>query len=54
MEKDDFIEILQGALLNFDNVSEEELVLKFKLNSKLAKIGVQLCGYLRSKNVNTN
>lgn len=49
MEKSDFVEILQCALLSFDGISEEELVSKYNLNPKLAKIGLQLCEYLKSK-----
>lgn len=52
MDKQTFIEILQGALLSFDGVSETELIDKYGLYPELAKLGVQLCDYLKSKDVN--
>ena len=51
MDKQTFCTILECALLNFDGIDEKELISKYKLNPKLAKIGVQLCKYLKSKNV---
>lgn len=51
MDKSMFLEILQGALLSFDGATEKELVEKYGLYPKLAKIGIELCSYLKSKEV---
>ena len=52
MNKQIFVEILECALLSFGGVSEQELIEKNGLNPKLAKIGCQLCSYLKSKEIN--
>lgn len=51
MNKDAFLQVLQGALLRFEGVQEAELVENYCLNPKLAKMGVQLSDYLKSKEV---
>jgi len=51
MDKGDFCEILQGALLCFDGVTEQQLVAKYGFTPKLAKIGFELCAYLKLKEV---
>ena len=51
MDKQIFIEILQGALLSFDGVSEQELIDKYGLYPELVRIGFQLCSYLKSKEI---
>lgn len=52
MNKQIFIEILECALLSFDGVQEFELIEQYGLNPSLAKIGVQLCLFLKSKQIN--
>jgi len=51
MNKETFIEILQSALLNFDGVQETELIDKCGLSPELVRLGVQLCSYLKSKEI---
>ena len=52
MNKEQLITILQSSLLNFDGVKETELINQHGLNSELARIGCQLCSYLKSKEIN--
>ena len=52
MDKQTFIEILQGALLSFDGITEQELVEKYGLYPELAKVGLHLSTYLKSKEIN--
>jgi hypothetical protein len=54
MNKQTFVEILECALLNFEGVQEAELVQTHGLNPELAKIGCQLCSYLKSKELIQN
>ena len=51
MDKQTFVEILQSALLCFDGVQETELIQEYGLNPELARIGVQLCSYLKTKEI---
>ena len=51
MNKQTFVEILQSALLCFDGVQEIELIEKYGLTPELAKLGVQLCSYLKCKEI---
>jgi hypothetical protein len=51
MNKQTFIEILQSALLSFDGVSKTELIEQYGLNPKLVRVGVRLCDYLKSKQI---
>jgi hypothetical protein len=51
MNKETFCWILEGALLNFEGVQEPELVQQYGFNPELARIGVQLCSYLKSKEI---
>jgi len=51
MDKRTFVEILQSALLCLDGVQETELIENYGLNPELAKLGVQLCSYLKSKEI---
>jgi hypothetical protein len=51
MNKIIFCTILQSALLCFDGVQETELIEKYGLTPELAKLGVQLCSYLKSKEI---
>jgi hypothetical protein len=51
MDKQTFVEILECALLSFDGVQETELIGKHGLTPELARIGVQLCSYLKSKGI---
>jgi len=51
MDKQTFTEILECALLSFDGVQETELIEEYGLTPKLARIGVQLCSYLKTKEI---
>jgi len=51
MNKQTFVEILECALLSFDGVQETELIEKYGLTPELARLGVQLCSYLKSKEI---
>jgi hypothetical protein len=51
MNKIIFCTILQSALLCFDGVQETELIEYYGLNPELARLGVQLCSYLKSKEI---
>ena len=51
MNKQTFVEILQSALLCFDGVQETELIENYDLNPELARVGVQLCSYLKIKKI---
>tara|TARA_Y100000034_G_C6552123_1_gene238584 strand:+ start:162 stop:308 length:147 start_codon:yes stop_codon:yes gene_type:complete len=46
MNKEEFIEILQSALLNYDGIDYKELVEK-GLKPELVKAGIKLCEYLK-------
>jgi len=48
MDKKTFCLILESALLNFDGVSEKELVERYGIEERLAKAGIELCNYLNS------
>jgi hypothetical protein len=54
MNKETFCWILEGALLNFEGVQETELVQQYGFNPELARLGVQLCSYLKSKEIKEN
>ena len=51
MDKITFCWILEGALLCFDGVQETELIENYGLNPELARVGVQLCSYLKIKKI---
>jgi hypothetical protein len=51
MDKLAFVTILEAALLNFEGIEESEIIEKYGLDAKLTKVGVQLCSYLKSKEV---
>ncbi len=51
MDKQVFVEILQSTSLCFDGVQETELIEQDGLNPELVRIGVQLCSYLKSKEI---
>ncbi len=51
MNKLTFYTILESALLCFDGVKESELIEQYGLNPELARIGCQLCSYLKSKQI---
>ena len=51
MNKQTFTEILQCCLLSFDEVSQEQMVQEYGLNPKLVMVGVQLCSYLKAKEI---
>ena len=51
MNKQTFVEILQSALLCFDGVQEAELTGEYRIAPELARLGVQLCSYLKSKEI---
>ncbi len=50
MDKQTFVEILECALLHFDGVSEQELI-EYGLTPELARVGRQLCSYLKTKEI---
>jgi len=51
MNKDDFIQILECSLLSFDGLTLKELVEKHNFNPLIAKIGVKLATFLKSKEI---
>jgi len=51
MDKESFIEVLETALLNFSGMSESELIEKYDFSPELVRVGIQLCSYLKSKEV---
>jgi hypothetical protein len=51
MNKQTFCWILESALLNFDGVSEQEIIDKYLIKPEFARIGCQLCSYLKSKKI---
>jgi len=51
MDKQTFVEILECALLSFDGVKEQELIEKYSLTPELARVGCQLCSYLKTKEI---
>jgi len=52
MDKQVFIEILEASLLSFDNVPKTKLISEYKFNPMIAKIGNQLCFFLKYKTIN--
>lgn len=46
MEKNEFVWILQSALLSFDGMKEEEII-ELGVEPKMAKAGIKLCNYLK-------
>jgi hypothetical protein len=48
MDRKDFYEVLESALLSFDEISEEDLVKNCGFNKVNSKIGIKLCNYLKS------
>ena len=48
MNREDFYEILESALLAFDEVSEEALVNRHGIGKSNSRIGIKLCSYLKS------
>ena len=51
MNKKTYCLLLEGALLCFDNVTEQELINEYGFNPELARISFHLCRYLNSKEV---
>jgi hypothetical protein len=51
MNKREFCTILQCSLLAYEGVSQNEMILKYGLDPKLAKIGSKLCSFLKRKKV---
>lgn len=51
MNKQSFCWILESALLNFEGVQEAELIKNYNISPVFARIGVQLCSYLKSKEI---
>jgi len=47
MNKQTFATILEVALLHFDGVSDNEMILNYNLNPKLVEIGIKLSNYLK-------
>jgi len=52
MDKETFYAILESALLSFDEVSKEKIVQEYGIKEKLAKVGIELCTYLKSIKLN--
>jgi hypothetical protein len=50
MNREDFYEVLESALLVFDDTSEEELVKIYGLDRSNSKLGIKLCNYLKELN----
>lgn len=50
MEKNEFLMLLQAALLNFDGASEEALV-KYGIPKQSAAAGVSLVNYLKTMEI---
>ena len=48
MDRGDFYEVLESALLAFDEVSEEELIKNYGLDRANSRIGIKLYNYLKS------
>lgn len=48
MDKETFCSILQSALLNFEDISEKEIMEMYRIDEKLAKAGISLCKYLKT------
>lgn len=51
MDKNTFCWILESALLSFDGVQETELITDYGVSPELARIGAQLCSFLKSKEI---
>jgi len=52
VNKQTFACILQCALLSKDGVSENDMIFNYSLNPQLVKIGIKLCDYLNSIQLN--
>ena len=52
MNKETLHELLQGTLLAFDGVTQEELIEKYGLYPHCARVSVKLADYLKSKEIN--
>jgi hypothetical protein len=51
MDKQTFCGILQSALLCFDGIQETELIENYKMGPEIVGFGIQLCFYLKSKEI---
>ena len=51
MDKQTFCGILQSALLCFDGIQETELIENYGIVPEIARLGIQLCFYLKSKEI---
>lgn len=47
MNRHELMWVLQAVLLAYDNVSLEELTIKYGIEERLAKSGYNLCQYLK-------
>jgi len=52
MDKRTFLEVLEVALLNFDGLTEQEIIERFRLDSKIIEVGIRLTSYLKTKQIN--
>ena len=52
MNKDNFIKILQVALFKFDGATQKEIEEYNLYNPQLIKIGIQMCDFLKAKQIN--
>lgn len=53
MDKEDFVWILQSALLHYDGTTEEEII-KLGAKPSLARAGIKLCHYLNKETLVEN
>lgn len=53
MNKEDFVWILQSALLNFDGITQEEMI-ELGARPELVRAGIKLCSYLKSLKIGAN
>ena len=51
MNREDFYEVLESALLVFDDTSEEYLVKDCGFKRVTSRIGIKLCNYLKTINL---
>ena len=54
MNKDIFTKILQVALFKFDGATEKEIAEYNLFNPEIIQIGVKMCEFLQSKQINTS
>lgn len=53
MDKEDFLQVLQAALLFYDGVSLNELIKDYQIEIHLAKAGAEICDFLKEQEMPT-